>query len=284
MTDYERVATVIDYLTQNRRAQPTLDELAAIVDLSPAHFQRLFVRWSGVSPKKFLQLLTLDAVRERLRHGQSVLDVALDEGLSGPGRLHDLTVSLAAAAPGEIKAGGEGWTITAGFADSPFGTCLIAASPRGICRLEFVENRNRDDIEQQLLTEWPNAEVRWNGSTATDIARSVFQQPNQAGQTLQCFVKGSQFQVRVWRALLSIPSGQLATYQRIAAAIGQPEASRAVGAAIGSNPVGYLIPCHRVIRKTGVVGQYRWGETRKRAVIAREFANGEVGTDASPTG
>lgn len=146
-------------MTQHRRAQPALEELAKIVSLSPAHFQRLFLRWAGVSPKKFLQLLTVNAVRQRLKDGRSVLDAALDEGLSGPGRLHDLTVSLEAAAPGEIKAGGEGWQITAGYTNSPFGDCLIAASPRGICRLDFVENRERHGVEAELLPDWPKAEI-----------------------------------------------------------------------------------------------------------------------------
>lgn len=275
MNDFERVSKVIDYLMKHRRTQPTLDQLAEIVGLSPAHFQRLFVRWAGVSPKKFLQLLTVNAVRQRLKDGHSVLDAALDEGLSGPGRLHDLTVSLEAAAPGEIKTGGEGWQINVGYSNSPFGDCLIAASPRGICRLDFVESREPQTIEQELLADWPKAEIIWNDSETNSIARCVFQQPNTAGQQLRCFVKGSQFQICVWRALLRIPAGHLATYQQIAAAIDKPNASRAVGTAIGSNPIGYLIPCHRVIRKTGVVGQYRWGEVRKHAVITRELSQME---------
>lgn len=272
MNDFERVSKVIDYLTEHRRTQPTLDQLAEIVGLSPAHFQRLFVRWAGVSPKKFLQLLTVNAARQRLKDGRSVLDAALDEGLSGPGRLHDLTVSLEAAAPGEIKTGGEGWQINVGYSKSPFGDCLIAAGPRGICRLDFVESREPLAVEQELLADWPKADIVWNDTETASVAKRVFQPPKTAGRQLRCFVKGSQFQICVWRALLRIPAGQLATYQQIAAAIDKPNASRAVGTAIGSNPIGYLIPCHRVIRKTGVVGQYRWGGIRKHAVIARELS------------
>lgn len=276
MTDYERVAKVIDYLAEHRRDQPSLEKLGEIVNLSPAHFQRLFVRWAGVSPKKFLQLLTVNAVRQRLKDGRTVLDAALDEGLSGPGRLHDLTVSLEAATPGEIKAGGEGWQITAGYTNTPFGDCLIAANPRGICRLDFVENRDPEVVEQELLADWPKADIIWNESQTGLIGKRMFQQPGNEKRELRCFVKGSTFQICVWRALLRIPIGQLATYQQIAAAIDKPDASRAVGSAIGNNPVGYLIPCHRVIRKTGIIGQYRWGEIRKQAVVTRELSQTEI--------
>lgn len=273
MSDFDRIAKVIEFAAENRRSQPSLEELSEVVSLSPSHFHRLFVRWVGISPKKFLQLLTVNAVRQRLLVGESVLEAALDEGLSGPSRLHDLTVSLEAASPGEIKAGGEGWKIHVGFADSPFGDCLIANSPRGVCRLDFVEDRERDSIIQTLSRDWFNAEICWNNSDAETIASRVFRKPDVAStnQALRCFVRGSQFQVRVWRALLCVPAGQLATYEQIAMAIGKPSASRAVGNAVATNPVGYLIPCHRVIRKTGVVGQYRWGETRKQAVIGREY-------------
>ena len=274
MSDFDRIAKVIEYVTQHRRSQPSLNELADLVSLSPGHFQRLFVRWAGVSPKKFLQLLTVKSVRERLLNGQSVLDAALDEGLSGPGRLHDLTVSLEAATPGEIKSGGAGWTICVGFANSPFGDCLIANSPQGICRLDFVESRKRDSIEQELARDWGRARIHWSNSEAEAIASRIFRRPERIDdqQSLRCFVQGSRFQIQVWRALLRIPAGQLATYEQIAVSIGNPNASRAVGNAIGSNPVGCLIPCHRVIRKTGVVGQYRWGATRKQAVIAHEIS------------
>ena len=279
MNDYERIAKVIKFVDENRRKQPSLNEMARLVSLSPAYFQRLFVRWAGVSPKKFLQLLTASAVRQRLLEGRNVLETALNEGLSGPGRLHDLTVNLEAATPGELKSGGDGWTIEAGFADSPFGDCLIANSPRGICRLDFVEERDRRWYEHELADDWGNAEIRWSNTKADSVARRIFRRIEDSGsqQTLRCFVQGSQFQVQVWRALLRIPAGQLVTYKQIAVSIGKPDASRAVGSAIGNNPIGYLIPCHRVIRRTGVVGQYRWGEIRKQAVIAHEASANAMG-------
>lgn len=275
MSDFQRIAKVIQYLAVHHRSQPSLDELAAIVDLSPFHFQRLFVRWAGVSPKKFLQLLTVNAVKKRLLEGQNVLDASLDVGLSGPSRLHDLTVSLEAATPGEIKSGGQDWQLSAGFATTPFGDCLIANSPRGICRLDFIEIRDRQTAEQQLVLDWPQTKICWDDSAAQAVAKRIFCQPAQTDSRggLRCFVQGTEFQMRVWRALLTIPAGQLTTYAQIAKTIGNPNACRAVGTAIGSNPIGYLIPCHRVIRATGVIGQYRWGEIRKRAVIARELSN-----------
>lgn len=272
MSDYDRVAKIIEYLADSHPLQPSLEELASIIELSPAHFQRLFVRWAGVSPKKFLQSLTVQAVRKRLADGQSVLSTAFDEGLSGPGRLHDLTVSLEAASPGEIKSGGEGWTIRAGYATTPLGQCLITSTPRGIGRLDFVEVCNKTVDEDRIRTDWPKATILWDDAEASNHSNHIFDSPERATR-VQCLVKGSQFQLRVWQALLRIPKGQLATYQQIATAIGNPKASRAVGTAIGSNPIGYLIPCHRVIRKTGVVGEYRWGTPRKQAAIAREIVS-----------
>lgn len=280
MSDYERIASVIDFIVERRASQPSLDELADYVGLSPYHFQRLFVRWAGVTPKKFLQCLTVEAARQQLKQGRSVLDAALDSGLSGPGRLHDLTISLVAASPGEIKSGGAGWEIALGFADTPLGTCLLAESPRGICCLQFVEDKNRQVAEQQIERDWFGASLSWSNSRAKQIATTIFangMQPTKANANgLRCLVKGTQFQTQVWRALLSIPSGQLTTYGRIAAAIGRPTASRAVGTAVGQNPIGYLIPCHRVIRGSGVIGDYRWGSTRKRALIGREFVGAEL--------
>lgn len=274
MSDFERIATVIHFISEHRRSQPTLGELADHVGLSPFHFQRLFVRWAGVTPKKFLQCLTVEAAKRQLRSGQNVLDTSLDAGLSGPGRLHDLTVSLEAASPGEIKAGGRDWTITLGFAESPFGDCMIAESPRGICRLEFVEERDRVAAEATLADDWPRARLAWSDRHIEDLAASIFVRDNLAQDSrreLSCLVKGTRFQTCVWRALLRIPSGQLSTYGRIATAIGNPQACRAVGSAVGKNPIAYLVPCHRVIRETGVIGAYRWGLTRKTALVASEL-------------
>lgn len=281
MNDFERIASVIEYINRHRREQPSLEELAECVDLSPHHFQRLFSRWAGISPKKFLQCLTAKAVKEHLQNGKSVLESAYAEGLSGPGRLHDLSVLLEAASPGEIKSGGAGWTIFAGIADSPFGNCLIAESPRGICKLAFLDEQppatKTPAAEHEIAMDWPQAEIVWDHQRAKSVATGIFSHAaRKVGDrpTLSCLVQGTAFQVKVWQALLQIPTGQFTTYGKVAAAIGNPKASRAVGSAIGKNDIGYLIPCHRVIRETGVVGEYRWGSLRKQALIAREMALG----------
>ncbi len=280
MSDYEKIASVIRYITAKQHQQPTLAELADFVGLSPSHFQRMFLRWAGVTPKKFLQCLTVQAARQRLELGRTVLDASIDVGLSSPGRLHDLTVMLEAATPGEIKSGGAGWTIQAGFAKTPLGDCFVAESPRGICRVDFVEQRDHDLAMKLLAEKWPNAEVEWNHSRAKTLAAQIAPAAGKpAGKQsatraeLRCLVSGTQFQVRVWQALLRIPPGYLATYGQVAKEVGNTKASRAVGSAIGKNQIAYLIPCHRVIRETGVVGDYRWGSVRKKAVIATELAS-----------
>jgi AraC family transcriptional regulator of adaptative response/methylated-DNA-[protein]-cysteine methyltransferase len=274
VNDYERISRVIRHLDEHHIEQPDLAELADSAGLNPFHFHRLFSSWAGVTPKDFLQCLTLAHARELLRQGESVLNTALETGLSGPGRLHDLCVNLESASPGEMKSGGASWTITAGFAESPFGTCLVAQSPRGICHLSFIETGTENAAWAGLQKDWPRADWRRNDSGAAGIIRQIFTDP--AGQnrrpTLRAFVTGTPFQVRVWRALLQIPPGQLTSYGRLAAAAGNPAAARAAGTAVGQNPLAYLIPCHRVIRETGVMGNYRWGRTRKRALLAWESA------------
>jgi len=274
MNDYERVARVVRYLDEHHTEQPDLAELACYLGLNPFHFHRLFSRWAGVTPKDFLQCLTLAHARQLLHEGHSVLDTALSAGLSGPGRLHDLCVNLESASPGELKTGGARWTIAAGFAESPFGTCLVAEGPRGICHLAFVEAGTENAAWSDLRNDWPLAQWRRNDSMAARIVRRIFALPTGPNRrpSLRAFVKGSAFQVRVWRALLQVPAGQLITYARLAEAVGHPAAARAVGTAVGQNPLACLIPCHRVIRETGVVGNYRWGQTRKRALVAWESA------------
>lgn len=274
MNDYERIASVIQYLDRHHTEQPDLAVLAGIVGLSPFHFHRLFSSWAGVTPKAFLQCLTLAHVRELLRQGGNVLDAALEAGLSGPGRLHDLCVNLEAASPGEVKAGGAGWTIQAGFAQSPFGKSLVGQSPRGVCHLSFVEAGAEDEAWAELQTEWPNARLRRDAAAAARMTGKIFARPPERGRRrpLRACVQGTAFQLRVWRALLRVGPGQLTSYGRLAAAIGCPAAARAVGSAVAQNPVSYLIPCHRVIRETGVVGDYRWGRVRKRAIVAWESA------------
>jgi len=271
MNDYDRIARVIEFLGQHHSRQPSLSELAGVVDLSPHHFHRMFSRWAGVTPKSFLQCLTLARAKQALEAGNSVLDASLDAGLSGPGRLHDLCVKLEAASPGEMKTGGEGWTIRAGFAESPFGLCCLGESPRGICYLAFVAKRDRSVAELAIKRDWPLARVYWDRATVKRVT-SVFSNSPEADlhAPLRMFVRGTEFQVRVWRALLRIPRGTLASYGHIAETLGDRAAARAVGTAIGKNRLAYLIPCHRVIRETGLFSDYRWGRTRKQAIIAWE--------------
>lgn len=272
MNDYERIARVIRYLDDSHIEQPDLATLAERAGLSQFHFHRLFSNWAGVTPKDFLQCLTVAHAKELLREGESILDVALESGLSGPGRLHDLCVNLEAASPGELKSGGAGWTISSGFADSPFGKCLIAESPRGICHLSFIESEDEESGLASLQTDWPKAKLRRNDAAVAQIVPKIFARPADSNSqpNLRAFVRGTPFQVRVWRALLQVQAGSLVSYGRLAEVIGQPAASRAVGTAVGQNPLAYLIPCHRVIRETGVVGKYRWGQVRKRAILAWE--------------
>lgn len=284
MNDYERIARVIRYLDEHQAEQPSLETLAAQLGLSPHHFHRLFSAWAGVTPKDFLQALTLAQVRERLKRGASVLDAALEAGFSGPGRLHDLCVTLEAASPGEIKSGGMGWHLQFGFAETPFGECLLAESPRGICHLAFVEPETREIGRDTMVQDWPAARWERNDALAKRQADLIFRNPaeNESVPGLRAFVRGSAFQVQVWQALLRLNSGELVTYGRLAERVGHPSAARAVGTAVGQNHLAYLIPCHRVVRETGVIGQYRWGQIRKRAMIAWESSRaGELSATES---
>jgi len=270
MNNYERIAQIIRFLDERHIEQPDLTTLARRAGLSQFHFHRLFATWAGVTPKDFLQCLTLAHAKELLRDGESILDVALDSGLSGSGRLHDLCVNLEAASPGELKSGGAGWAILSGFADSPFGKCLIAKSPRGICHLSFVESEKTALAE--LQKDWPHSKLKRDDAGAAQLALEIFARPDDSHSrlALRAFVRGTPFQVRVWRALLQVQPGTLTSYGRLASAIEKPAAARAVGTAVGQNPLAYLIPCHRVIRETGVIGDYHWGQIRKRALIAWE--------------
>lgn len=265
-SDYERVAAAIEYIRANLRHQPGLAEIAAAVHASPFHFQRTFRRWAGVSPKRLLQVLTLEAAKQRLLDG-GTLAAALEVGLSGPGRLHDHFVTLEAVTPGEYRSAGEGLTIGYGACDSPFGPAFIAATARGICRLAFV------GIEQgraALAHAWPAARLRPERERIAVLGRTMFGVATATGEPLHLLVRGTNFQAQVWRALLAIPPGRLATYGELARALGRSRASRAVAGAVAANPIGYLIPCHRVIRASGEVGGYAWGPVRKRALIAHE--------------
>lgn len=269
--DYERIGRAIAYLRRHAGDQPDLAAVARHVNLSEHHFQRLFTRWAGVSPKRFVQYLTLEHAKARLTRSGSVLDLAGTVGLSGPGRLHDLFVTLEAMSPGEYRAGGAGLSIRYGVHGSPFGPALIALTARGICGLHFVGEA--DDGTARLRKDWPGAELRQDDAGTSAIAGSLFEPlASSAGRPLALIVKGSNFQVKVWRALLEVPFGTITSYRQIAARLGAAGSSRAVGGAVGANPIAWLIPCHRVIRETGLLGGYHWGLDRKAAMLGWEAA------------
>lgn len=274
MNDYERVAKVIRFLDQHHTEQPDLSALANAAGLSVFHFHRLFSSWAGVTPKDFLQCLTLEHVKQLLHDGESVLNAAIDAGLSGPGRLHDLCVTLEAASPGEMKNDGAGMQIEYGFADTPFGEALIAETKRGICHFSFVDVGGRERVRNLLTSDWPNAKLNRNDSRIADVSAKIFASTvsSTPDRPLRAFVRGTPFQIRVWRALLRIPVGGLTTYGRLAEAIGQSKAARAVGSAVGANPISFIIPCHRVIRETGALGNYGGGRIRKQVMVGWELS------------
>ncbi|HYR22365.1 MAG TPA: methylated-DNA--[protein]-cysteine S-methyltransferase [Chthoniobacterales bacterium] len=275
MNDYERVAKVIRFLDRHHTEQPGLNQLAGAAGLSPFHFHRLFSTWAGVTPKDFLQCLTLEHVKQLLLDGDNVFDAALSAGLSGPGRLHDLCVTLEAASPGEMKNGGAGLQIDYGFAETPFGEAIIAETKRGICHLSFVNGHGRNSARDLLTSQWPNAKLNRNDARIGELSATIFTQ-NREGTSrrpLRAFIRGTSFQLRVWRALLRVPSGTLTTYGRLAEAIGQSKAARAVGTAVGANPISFIVPCHRVIRETGALGNYGGGRIRKRAMVGWELSS-----------
>ena len=274
MNDYERVASVIRFLDQHHTDQPDLNQLADRVGLSPFHFHRLFSTWAGVTPKDFLQCLTVEYVKRLLLDGRNVFDAALDAGLSGPGRLHDLCVTLEAASPGEMKNGGAGMQIDYGFADTPFGEALIAETKRGICHLSFVDVGGRDRVRNLLISDWPSAKLNRNDSRIAELSEAIFVSTakSTARRPLRAFVRGTPFQIQVWRALLRIPMGSLTTYSRLAQAVGNSNAARAVGSAVGANPISFIVPCHRVIRETGALGNYGGGRIRKQVMVGWELS------------
>ena len=277
--DYVRIESALRYLAERTEMQPTLADVADHVGLSEHHLQRVFTRWAGISPKRFLQFQTVESAKLLLRDSRSVLDTTYSTGLSSGGRLHDLFVTLEAVTPGEYKTGGAGLTITRGFHDTPFGEALVAITERGICGLSFVVG-DRLHALRELEARWPGATFLDSAVATSHVAGRVFGRLA-SGATLEegrgssitplsVLVRGTNFQVRVWEALLRIPAGTVSTYEEIASSLGQPGATRAVGSAIGKNPVAYLIPCHRVIRKTGAFGSYHWGPERKVAMLMRE--------------
>ncbi|MDP1811116.1 MAG: methylated-DNA--[protein]-cysteine S-methyltransferase [Sediminibacterium sp.] len=271
--NYKRIAEAIEYIKLNFKEQPNLDEVAKKVHLSPFHFQRLFSEWAGTSPKKFLQFTTVEYAKSLLKENQATLfETAHETGLSGTGRLHDLFINIEGMTPAEYKNGGKNLAINYSFAESPFGNILVASTEKGICYMAFSDDENAFSTMQN---HFPNAHFRQMVDLIQQNALYIFTHDWtklnwSALRQIKLHLKGTDFQIKVWQTLLKIPMGQLTTYGAIANEIENPNASRAVGTAIGSNPVAFLIPCHRVIQATGIFGGYMWGNTRKTAIIGWE--------------
>lgn len=271
--DYRRIEQAILYLDEHFRRQPSLADVARKVGLSEYHFHRLFTRWAGISPKRFLQFLTAEYARKLLRESATVLDAAYETGLSGPGRLHDLIVNVYAVTPGDLKGEGAGLTIRYGIHASPFGDCFLAATEKGICALSFLPGDRPGEAVEGLRKGWRKARLVEDRKAAKAAADRIFDPSRRRdARPLNAVVRGTNFQVRVWEALVRIPPGYAASYENIAARIGVPGAVRAVGNAVAGNPVAFLIPCHRVIRKAGAFGEYGGGAARKKAILVWEAA------------
>lgn len=281
---YRTVARAIEFIRSHARRQPELGEIASFLGLSEHHFQRIFSEWAGISPKRFLQYVTKEYAREALRTRGSVLSVAHEAGLSGPGRLHDLMVTCEAMSPGEIKAMGAGLEIRFGGAPTPFGYALIAWTSRGICHLAFSDGEDLVRAVGQLKEEWPHATFVRDDAGASQYTNAIFG-THASRQHLHLMLRGTNFQIRVWEALLALAPGERASYAQLAEGMGAPKAWRSVGTAIAVNRIAVLIPCHRVIRESGESGSYRWGATRKAALLAREAAqcSGESERSLSPS-
>ncbi|MGB7453486.1 MAG: methylated-DNA--[protein]-cysteine S-methyltransferase [Lysobacterales bacterium] len=267
---YQLIAEALHWLCQNQQDQPGLEELANHVGLSPHYLQRLFQQWTGVSPKQFLKYLTKAQAMERLRQGQTVLDSAISSGLSGPGRLHDLLITTQAMTPGEAKRKGLGVEVSYGYGITPFGEALLAWTDRGVCFLGFCHEEGKQHSWTHFNQQWPDASLTEDTSAAQKKLEEIFNEKEQ--KQLRVWLRGSPFQLRVWEALLNLPSGTHCTYGQLASISGHAGASRATGSAIGRNPVSWLIPCHRVINSLGTLGGYRWGTNTKQAMIGYEAA------------
>lgn len=275
---YQLIEQAIQYIEANVQRQPELDEIASAIGLSEYHFQRLFTRWAGISPKRFMQFLTKEHAKELLARSENLLDTTHQVGLSSLGRLHDLFVNTEAVTPGEYKSHGAGLTIHYGLHPTPFGKCLIATTERGICHLGFVQTSEGNAIDN-LVADWKQAKMIEDYASTAPLAVRIFSD-RQPDSPLKLHLRGTNFQIKVWEALLNIPTGTVTTYEHIAAQIGNPNAVRAVGTAVGHNPIAVLIPCHRVIRKAGEFGNYRYGSARKKALLAREFVTASASPEA----
>lgn len=279
--NYKRIEEAIRYLEANFQRQPELDEVADKVHLSPFHFQRIFAEWAGISPKRFLQYLTVDFLKAKLLESRNIVEAAEEAGLSSQSRVYDLFTTLEAVTPQEYKQKGGGLRVEYGFHETPFGIVLIGVTERGICWLSFVNSEDEPSVElEKMKQHWNNSVFHMNENITGELAKTIFgssaevNKPalREGGGKLHVLVKGTNFQVKVWEALLKLPRGSVTTYQDIARSIDNPNALQAVGSAVGSNHIAYLIPCHRVIRKDGILGEYRWSPIRKKSIIGWEMA------------
>ena len=272
--NYKRIEEAIHYLETNFQRQPELDEVAEKVHLSPFHFQRMFTEWAGISPKRFLQFLTVDYLKEKLHDSKNLVEVAESAGLSSQSRVYDLFTTLEGVTPQEYKLHGSGIRIEYGIHGTPFGPCLIGVTERGICWLSFLQADDEPKLDLEAMKEhWHNSVFHQNQNLTETFVERIFQtHGNNVSQRLHVFVKGTNFQLKVWEALLRVPMGDITTYQGIAESIRHPKAMQAVGSAVGANHIAYLIPCHRVIRKDGILGEYRWTSARKKSIIGWEMA------------
>lgn len=275
MSDYERIAQAISFIASRVHNQPGLDEIAAHVHLSPYHFQRMFSRWAGVTPKRFLQVLTLERAKQLLGKSMPLLEVSDALGLSSGSRLYDHFVHLEAVTPGEYKLAGAGLTIEYAVHETPFGTAFIATTPRGICSFSFCEHAEIDEHLAALQRKWQHASLRENREQTQAVVQAMFGAEKKIDRPVSLYVSGTNFQISVWKALLQIPPAKVVSYSQVANAIGHPGSARAVGLAVGANPIALLIPCHRVIQQSGKLGGYHWGLTRKQAIHAWESARHE---------
>ncbi len=275
MSDYARIADAIRFISSQVERQPTLDEIAAHVHLSPFHFQRLFSRWAGVTPKRYLQVLTLERAKTLLQESRPLLEVADTLGLSSGSRLYDHFVQLEAVTPGEYKQRGAGLVIDHGVHDTPFGQAFVALTPRGVCNFTFLDDKAPETPLATLAHSWPEARLQEAPSRTQNVINTMFDGSKAPDRPISLHVSGTNFQISVWRALLQIPPAKVVSYAQVANAVGNPKAARAVGLAVGANPVALMIPCHRVIQQNGKLGGYHWGETRKQAIHAWEAARYE---------
>ena len=276
MSDYERIAEAISYVADQAIDQPSLEDMATHVHLSPFHFQRIFCRWAGTTPKRFLQVITLERGKSLLDESRSLLEVSDSLGLSSSSRLHDHFVRLEAVTPGEYKNKGKGLLIEHGVHPSPFGNIFVALTNRGVCRVAFLDNEDSEFQLSDLEKLWPLASFTNNNVATRAVVDAMFGAINTPDRPLSLHVAGTNFQVAVWRALLKIPPGNLVSYKQVAASLDSPQSSRAVGNAIGANPVAFLVPCHRVIQQSGATGGYRWGQARKQLIQIWERARLET--------